>query len=253
MPIPDERSRVHYRDIRHDEWSLGTLVSQLTGERIPAEQGAHLDPDLCPGSLPRQSGWRPVFGQSGAALAHLNNNGVTEGDLFIFFGLFRSVVEDSGVYHWDKRAKPVHLIWGWLQIEARLPIVDATAEEFNWAHYHPHFQRPEEKNNLLFLARENLALEGALSDLPGAGVFTHYCKERQLTAQDGRSVSQWALPCWCYPRRNHFPLTYHHNSARWQRQKQRTLLQSVARGQEFVLDTKKYPQALQWVRDIICG
>jgi hypothetical protein len=37
------------------------------------------------------------------------------------------------------------------------------------------------------------------------------------------------------------------------RSKDRVRLQSVARGQEFVLDTTKYPEAIPWLRLLFLG
>ncbi len=251
LPIPDDRSAVRYGDIRHDDIPLGPLVSELTNNRVTAAHGAHIDPDLQMGSLPRQPGWRPIFGQSGSAQAHLRNQGVTVGDLFLFFGLFRPVMMVDGAFKWNRRFPPVHLIWGWMQVGEMLPVSEATTPQLQWARYHPHFQRLEEKNNLLYLARERLKMGTHETELPGAGVFADFSKARQLTATDADRVSMWELPRWCYPHRNRVPFSYHSDRARWRREKLRTVLQSVARGQEFVMDTGEYPQALPWAEQII--
>lgn len=57
---------------------------------------AHLDPDLRRDALPtRPNGWRPAFGQSGAAAGHLFNQEVGIGDLFMFFGWFRKTIAEK--------------------------------------------------------------------------------------------------------------------------------------------------------------
>ena len=175
------------------------------------------------------------------------------GGLFIFFGLFRQVEEYNGVFNWDKGAAPLHVIWGWLQVESIVPIESVTAPEYRWAHYHPHCQHLQDKNNVLYLARDRLNINGVATELPGAGVFPRFDAKRQLTARDGSNVSLWELPRWCYPRRRCIPFSHHSDRARWQRQKHRTLLRSVARGQEFVLDAQQYPEALLWVQDMLCN
>src|SRR5215470_7476831 len=48
----------------------GALVNDLTGGKIKPDTHAHLDPDLNKASIPRLAGWRPVFGQAGAAERH---------------------------------------------------------------------------------------------------------------------------------------------------------------------------------------
>jgi hypothetical protein len=89
LPIPDKRSPISYSDIGWHEYNLGTLVSELTNGRIHASDAAHLDPDLLQGSLVRHASWVPIFGQTGAAQGHLRKTGVEQGDVFLFFGLFR--------------------------------------------------------------------------------------------------------------------------------------------------------------------
>jgi len=102
LPIPDERSKVSYADISYNGASLGPLVAQLTGGRIPAHSRAHIDPDLAQDSLPRLAGWRPIFGQTGPAQGHLRNNGVGLGDLFYSSGSFGVLKSGMGSIHGSK-------------------------------------------------------------------------------------------------------------------------------------------------------
>lgn len=94
LPIPESfpshRSK-RYKEIQVGNQSLGTIVNDLTGGRVKPDTFAHLDPDLNALSVPRQTNWRPVFGQAGAAEKHLQNQGVKEGDVFVFYGWFRQV------------------------------------------------------------------------------------------------------------------------------------------------------------------
>jgi hypothetical protein len=69
-----------------------------------------------------------------------------------------------------------------------------------------------------------------------------------LTAPGAIKPSQWELPQWFYPRDGKSPLTFHSNLIRWQRNKHRTRLNSVARGQEFILNTKDFPEAINWLK-----
>jgi hypothetical protein len=61
--------------------------------------------------------------------------------------------------------------------------------------------------------------------------------------------SIWRLPQWFNPR-GRAPLTYHGKPTRWTDCSTSTRLQSVGRGQEFVLDVEQYPEARGWVRSI---
>lgn len=260
LPIPDQQSTICYGDIEHQGLALATLVTDLTHGKINGHSGAHLDPDLTAADLPRRRGWRPAFGQLGAAQGHLRNQGVSPGDLFIFFGLFRSVKWQAGHYRWVSGSQPRHVIWGWLQVGEILPVTEMLARERPWLAQHPHLQRVGEANNVIYLASQGLSLApvpgdecAGLARLPGAGVFHQFSLQRQLTARQAGSPSLWALPRAFYPGRGKVPLSFHADPGRWQRKRQAVLLQSVARGQEFVLDTSQYPGVLPWIAGIMAS
>lgn len=251
LPIPDARSTIPYSAISHAGEPLGPLVSDLTRGRIAADARAHLDPDLTKESLPRQPGWRPVFGQMGQALGHLRNQGVGPGDLFLFFGLFRRVERVAEHWRWVSDAAPCHVLWGWMQVSEVLSLGEGLPSAYSWAGYHPHCQRLGEAGNALYIARHRLQLAEGKGDLPGAGIFSHYAAQRRLTVANVARVSDWELPAWWYPGDGRTPLSYHGDPKRWSRSGGKTALRAVARGQEFVLDTEQYPEALPWVRELI--
>jgi len=253
LPIPDKQSPIRYKDIRWQEYNLGTLVSYLTGGRIPASDCVHLDPDLNRESLlSRHSEWRPLFGQTGPAQGHLRKNGVQAGDLFLFFGLFKKVIQSAEKFVWDKHSPRLHVLWGWLQIDEILKIDDCNQSDYDWAIYHPHFHRKPDANNTLYIARRNLKLPGVSSGgLPGAGVFPHFTERLRLTDPAATTPSQWQLPKWFYPHDGLCPLTYHSNLDRFQNTKTGTRLNAVARGQEFILDTREFPEAIEWLKMLL--
>jgi hypothetical protein len=258
LPIPaKKKSSTRYEDIRWQEYDLGTLVSDLTGGRIQASHLAHLDPDINRESIPRHSEWLPIFGQRGAAQGHLQKNHVQAGDIFLFFGLFRNVIETAGKFAWDTRAPKRHVLWGWLQIDEVLKVDDlkediCTPARYGWAKYHPHFQWNPDASNTLYVARRYLTLPGvAAGVLDGAGVFRRFSKQLMLTDSDSAKPSQWELPQWFYPRDGKYSLTYHRNMARWQRKENFTTLKAVARGQEFLLDTNDFPEAIEWLKRLL--
>ena len=253
LPIPDERSKVSYTDISYNGASLGPLVAQLTGGRIPARSRAHIDPDLAQDSLPRLAGWCPIFGQTGPAQGHLRNNGVGPGDLFLFFGLFRYIEVRDGLYTWVKNVRPCHVIWGWLQIGEVLPIESSKPPSgYEWAEYHPHFRQEGESNNVVYLASRHLEIDNVDTDrLLGGGVFSHFSTSQQLTAPLAENKTTWSLPAWFHPTGHRAPLTYHADARRWRLQGERTELKTVSRGQEFILDCDEYPEAVGWVCDLL--
>ena len=251
LPIPDKNSTVTYGDISYDGDSLGNLVSHLTNGRLPPHYRAHIDPDLVHDSLPRLPDWQPIFGQTGQAQGHLRNNEVGPGDLFLFFGLFRRVEVLSGSYTWVPEVRPCHVIWGWLQVAKVLQLGNSRPHGYEWAEYHPHFNRGTDPNNMVYLASRHLQIDKRAVDLQGAGVFPRFSLSRHLTAPHAENLSIWDLPGWFHPGENRTPLTYHADMQRWQKRGDRTELKSVARGQEFVLDCDEYPEAVQWAYDLI--
>jgi hypothetical protein len=252
LPIPGRQSRTRYSEIRWQEAGLGAVVSSLTDGQVAAADYAHLDPDLNRGSLPREQGWRPLFGQTGAAQGHLRKCGVREGDLFLFFGLFRAVLLNRGRLEWDKSSKARHVVWGWLQIGEIVQVDSREAAKYRWAASHPHFQRGADCSNTVYVSQERLTLSGMdTGGLAGAGVFPRFSTKLQLTAPTATLLSQWELPAWFNPSNGRSALTYHGDPSRWQRTERSALLKTVARGQEFVLDCREYPEAGGWLADLL--
>lgn len=252
LPIPDKQSPIRYADININGENIAPLVSNLTGGRIQPYYGAHLDPDLCFGNIPRHAGWRPLFGQTGAAQGHLSNNGVGAGDLFLFFGLFRRTTFANGRCAWLKGARPIHVIWGWFQIDEVLPVEIGKELLHDWAAYHPHCHRDPDRNNVLYISCDNLNLGQVVHEgCSGAGIFPNFSADRQLTAPSAPNPSLWELPEWFFPQNGRTPLTYHADPGRWRRIEHGTELRTAARGQEFILDCDEYPEALPWLSSLL--
>ena len=260
LPIPDSDSLIRYGDIDFGKGRFGkeydALLSHLTRGRMNRASRAHLDPDLEFQHLPRQPGWRPVLGQSGAAQGHLRKQGVGVDDLFLFFGLFRPVERHRRRWRFVPGSRARHVIWGWMQIAEVLQVDELKPKpesEYQWLNYHPHLQMPPDPNNTLYIARKQLSttlMTGSATAVPGSGVFTHWQESLQLTGADSVNPSQWQLPVWFYPDQR-TPLTYHQKMERWQLAGNRCLLQCAARGQEFVLDSEQYPESLEWLQALI--
>lgn len=238
LPIPDPLSPLRYGDIGRD---IGCLASNLTRGRIRRSSRAHLDPDLVAADRPRHPQWRPIFGQAGAAQGHLARQGVGPGDVFVFFGLFRRALRQRGRWVFDPAAARRHVIWGWLRIAEIWAVDDCGERVRQWAGEHPHFARAPDPNNTVYLAASKA----------DAGVFERVASHRVLTHPDSERPGLWRLPEWFRPRAGRWPLSYHRRSSRWQPQAGVTLLEAVSRGQEFVLDTRHYPEARCWLDQLL--
>jgi len=159
VPIPDKRAQVRYRDIQTADAnrSIGKLVKNLSRGKLLATRLAHVDPDLDCASLPRDSGWRPLFGQCGAAQSHLNSLGVGPGDLFLFFGWFRRVEMYKRVWRFISGAPDLHVIYGWMQIQSVESVENILqTNRYSWAHYHPHCLADFSGHNVIYRSRRHL-------------------------------------------------------------------------------------------------
>ena len=250
LPIPDKASTIAYKDIAGNACaSVGELVQDLAGR--PPTHRAHLDPDLSAHSISRRQGWRPLFGQEGAAESHLENQGVGTGDVFLFFGLFRPVEKSAGGWHYVLGSRLMHCIFGWLQIAERVAVSNWPTDA-DWALYHPHFRREPHPTNVVYVGAERLVLAGLEScAIPGAGLFPGLTSKLRLTGPGCSRPSLWLLPEWCHPTGRASALTYHRDPARWRMCEAGVTLDSVSRGQEFVLNCEDYPEAVGWLHELL--
>lgn len=252
LPIPEKAGHpqgfLSYDCLSFEAQSLGILIQDLTRGKIPATAAVHLDPDLKADSLPRLEGWKPLFGQGGAAERHLQNQGVGAGDLFLFFGWFRQVEQVNGQYRYCQGAPDLHVIFGWLQVEQRIEL-NCIDELPQWMDYHPHCQRNYHIFNSLYVATEQLYLPNSSLWRSGGGVFSYLAPSLCLTAS-GQSKGRWQLPAWFAPHGKGSCLSYHGDLDRWTPQSDSVYLRTVGRGQEFVLDCQEYPEADDWIEEL---
>jgi hypothetical protein len=252
LPIPTDHDSFRFRDALPDQ-ELEKLLVDLSGGRHDPEATVHLDPDLDRKPSLRLPGWRPALGQTGGPQSHLAKCGVGPGDVFLFFGWFRSVEQAAGRWRYAKRAPDLHVLFGWLEVDEVLPIVtqrEACLAAHPWIANHPHVSNPERYSNhrnTLYIAP---ARSRVVDGLPGGGFFDRLSDRIRLTAA-GESRSVWELPAWFMADRDSPPLSCHGNPARWQRNGTTCRLQSVPIGQEFVLGGSGRAPARSWTEDLI--
>ena len=252
LPVPgfDEEKPIRYRDLYHDHINIGQVVEDLTRGRHPARHLAGLDPDIRLDAVHRSEGWRGLFGQVGPSQTHLANQSVQDGDVFLFFGLFRRVEEIRTGWHFIRGAPNLHVLWGWLQIEKVRKVEEIRHhKDFEWATYHCQFRWYGDPRNTIYIATDRLNLND--TDIAaGAGVFPKV-HERLVLTQEGRPVSNWRLPRFFYPGGGKTPLTYHPDLKRWGHDQNHAYLRSAGRGQEFVLHCDEYPEAVEWLSGLV--
>lgn len=256
LPIPGGYAPWRYDAIQGPHGPLGPLVNALTGQAYFGRAMVHLDPDLDAGAVPRKAGWKPSLGQAGAAQSHLVSQGVGPGDVMLFFGWFRPVEPHAEAWRYVRGAPAVHALFGYLQIGQSLALGGdpaghgAWAARYPWLHDHPHLHGERSANNTIHVASERLVLPDGATALPGAGHFKTLADDLVLTAPHQRAKSLWRLPAWMAPGSDgQGRVSYHGDPKRWSRTPEGdVLLQTVAKGQEFVMDIGDDPQALAWVR-----
>jgi hypothetical protein len=267
LPIPyvdshgANRQGINYREINSGirEFPLVFDIVQQLAPRI-AEMPAHLDPDLNNRSIPREPGWRGLYGQSGGIQTQLN--GVDKGDLVLFFGRFRRVVPNLRplrfVPETQQRAK--HVLFGWLQVDKphilpgfQYPNLPANNLP-DWAAYHPHalYHQQEFNPNVIYAASTTL---DSLTGTPGWGLFQYYSDSICLTHPQ-RTSSFWRVTASMYPWRDPLrprtPLTLHNDPLRWtDLTNEHVTLHTTSPGQEFVLDADQYPEVKDWATNLI--
>jgi len=249
LPIPQADGPVRYSQLQLDNLPLSRLIKQLGGKQW--RSGCHLDPDIDRRIVPPNSQWLAAFGQSGSAQRHLEQEGVGEGDLFLFFGWFREVEKIKGRWQYRAGAPDLHHLYGWLQVGEILKPAQQPEllQRFPQLANHPHMQK-DYPFNTLYLPSERLCLPGLALDLPGAGCFTHRRPVLQLSQGD-QTRSVWQLPEGFWPQDPARALSYHRQPWRWQRQGGQVQLQAAARGQEFVFDTASGGDISPWLRRVL--
>lgn len=158
-----------------------------------------------------------LFGQCGAAQSHLENCSVGRGDLFLFFGLFR-----------QKPQKPHHRIFGWLWVEDIVRHSDDAMEDLR-QYSHPHALAAHASNDAIYCGQ-------------GRQAQTIH-PELRLSLDEG-PPSLWRVPAWM----ERTGLSYHHKADRWRGD---GVLQSVARGQEFVANIGDDDAAHEWAHRML--
>jgi len=204
--------------------SLGQIIDELAAGPQIGQRRAHLDPDLVREARPRLPGWRPTLGQLGAAGTHLRNEGVSEGDLFLFFGWFRHTERASDGLHFRRRTNGFHAIFGYLEI-GEIFRVDPYADLPAWLRDHPHAtpSRRANRSNTVYVASRRLSFHPSY---PGAGVF-RFNDRLVLTKKDCSRRGRWNLDPVLF---RHVRISYHSETA-WHD----GYFQSYPRAQEYVI------------------
>ena len=235
LPIPSKAETVKFTDLHYDKQSYYDIIKSLMPmPKIKERYACHLDPDIRKDVIARPDGWKPAFGQEGAALGHLQNQGVGIGDMFLFYGWFRQTeCDEDGNLHYVPKSSDRHIIYGYMQVGR---VVKSSVDVPKWLMSHPHNspKRWSSKLNAIYIAGDNLSIE---PELPGAGCLRY--SDKLVLTKEGCSRRVWDLPDFM----RNIPITY--NADAWKGE----CFMSAARGQEFVFEAND--DAIGWVKDML--
>ena len=245
LPIPSN-DNICYNDLKIDSNLTYYEVMKYLNPKIKygdkwhnltKDTKCHLDPDIYLDAKKRPKYWKPIFGQISAAQSHLKNEGVKEGDIFLFFGTFRKTEYEGECLTFIPEEPAIHIIFGYLQIGEVMGIRSDTQYP-HWMNYHPHIDsdRRRRENNTIYIAKDTLSWN---SMLPGTAPFSFH-KDLVLT-KEGETKSRWGLPSFF----KKVKITYHSEKS-W---KNEDNFQSTGKGQEFVIHSNG--EIENWVKELI--
>lgn len=223
---------------------LGLNVKDSKGKKLDGSDHSHLDPDLRSQEQSRHENWRGCFGQAGAAMTQLVNQGVEKGDIFLFFGNFRNTYQKDGHLNVEPQHTK-HVLFGYLQIgEVIQGPVLGHKDILEIYGEHPHIKNSEQyhPNNILYIASDQLAH----TPLLGWGTFT-YSPQLDLT-KPGYRKSIWELPSFFHYDQG-TSISYHGNHDRYRLVNDSLLLETVAMGQDFVVSPSE--EVTEWALSLI--
>ena len=189
FPIPSE-DRDTYEGFVYDGMEYARILKDL---QYKGTLHCHADPDLDPARRKKRvPGWVPAFGQIGSSASYLSNIGVEEGDLFLFFGNFHFVENESGRIGFVRNAgdyyrdHDIQVIWGYLQVGEIL----STPEQQRALTWHPHSieKRVCDATNVIYKASETLSFDPGR---PGAGVLSF--DEKRVLTRYGCNKATWKM------------------------------------------------------------
>lgn len=197
----------------------------------------HVDPDLNGNKRKKEiNNWIPGFGQCDAAQTHLDNMGVSTGDLFLFFGWFKKATfsVDKQIVYKD-HSQGFHAIFGYMQIGEIIKGNDIPLRLPWHPHASPRYNKTV-KNNTVYVPSRELIINGKQM---GVGADTFRFNDRLVLSKDETNRSQWKLLDWMTTT----PISYHS-----QKSIHNGYFQSAKRGQEFVFEANK--DVLEWISTI---
>lgn len=231
IPEPYPPSPKQYKDLYFNGISGIDALKECSTKSVFADSFCHYDP-----ALNENEG---VFGQAGSSQTELLNRGVGVGDLFLFFGFYKN---------FSSRGRELHHLFGWLQIDK---IIEGDKEIRNYLinnnleHAHGYGETNTYKNNTIYIGKKNLTIGEKEFSSKGYGLFKKSHTDLILTREDA-SKGSWKLPKKYFLNSRDIFL----KRLEWLDEEE-CFVNNFQRGQEFVLDSEKYPRIVDWAQFLI--
>lgn len=242
---PDAYGNVEYGGINAYEAIKYTYKNAKSGSPYNKEDRCHFDPNLS--ILPG------VFGQQGSDQGELEKCGISEGDLFLFFGWFQTYGDDQTKIN-------AHHLFGWLQVDK---IIKGTIQIREYCHamkiQHPH-AKGDWKQNTLYVSSNDLKTDHGVLKGKGAGFFKTTDKQLILSRNLAERKSLWQFPEEYFrsiaDSSSAYEMFVAHDSKSkgpntWLDLKNLTVNTNRGHWQELAMDSEKFPSLEKWAFDLI--
>lgn len=231
IPIPSKSDELTYNNLnfRYKNESISSILNDLTSRTINSgkkrqcdytdgEFHCHYDP------MPFKSEdfTGIAFGQHGKTESHLRNQGIEEGDIFLFYGWFKKVEKIDDRWQYINSTRDIHLIWSYIEVGS-INKIDTPKQKavilkkYPFLDIHPHMDISNNAANTIYLSKNHH--------------FFDYDEKRCLTdlkVYKGRAT--WRLPiCFNYPDAFTFVKNFQRNNSD-------VIISYIGYGQEFVLN-----------------
>ena len=231
LPIPQNHpSPKKYKDLNLYGISGTELLKEVSAKVKPTDY-CHYDP-----LLNEEIG---IFGQAGSSQTELKNNGVSPGDLFLFFGWFKN---------FSIKGRDLHHLFGWLQIKEIIEgskAITTYLKKKNIAHPHGYGDTSKFLNNTIYVGKKTLEINGKKVFNRGHGLFKKTHNDLILT-EANKTRSRWKLPSKYFSNTERLFL----NRMKWDNEKESKIFYKGF-GQEFILDIEKNPSVMKWAVNLI--
>ncbi len=236
IPIPDKEGQFKYKDLnfKYQNESIDSILNDLTFQRINSgkkrecdytDEKFHCHYDPMP--IEDQDFIGIAFGQQGTTEAHLRNQKIEEGDIFLFYGWFKKVEKNDGRWQYIQESPDIHLVWSYMNVGVINHLdnnekKEKTLKKYPFLLKHPHMETLyDNKQNTIYLSKDYK-------------IFNYDSKFCLTDLKKYKGRSTWRLPaCFNHPEAFSFIKKFDSDN------NQDVIISFKGRGQEFVLNLEK--------------